>query len=248
MVKIFISHCSEDKNDVARPLATALIQDGYEVWFDEPIIDGGDSIFEVINEGLKVTDYGVVIFSEAFFKKKKWPMMELEALIAKETGERKIIVPIWHRITSEEMKNNFPLLANRKGLSTDIGISKIVEQIKKAIEKSDMKDLGYESSFISKLRKKIFPKYIAATESKSIVERGSTIIFRGETNTNPEFIYLNIFRLDSDNPEGKTYRNFVNPDGTFKFEVNTFPLNKGSYGVLIELPSGEYTKLSFKVV
>jgi hypothetical protein len=129
MVKIFISHCSEDKNDVARPLATALVQDGYEVWFDEPIIGGGDSIFEQINEGLKITDYGIVIFSESFFKKKKWPMMELDALIAKETDERKIIIPIWHRITSKEMINNFPLLANRKGLSTDIGISKIVEQI-----------------------------------------------------------------------------------------------------------------------
>jgi hypothetical protein len=111
-----------------------------------------------------------------------------------------------------------------------------------------MKDLGYEPTFISRVRKKIFPKYIDVTGSKSIVERGSTIIFRGETNTKPEFIYLNVFRLDSENPEGKTYKNSVNPDGTYKFEVNTFPLNKGSYGVLVELPSGEYTKAQFKVV
>ena len=248
MVKIFVCHCSEDKNDVARPLATAVIQEGYDVWFDEPIINCGDSIFEKINEGLKDTDFGVVIFSKSFFLKKKWPMMELDALIAKETDERKIIIPIWHGITSEEMRNNFPLLANRKALSTDIGIFKIVEQIKKAIETSDMKNLGYEPTFISRVRDTIFPKYIGATENKSIVERGSTIIFSGDTNTNPDFIYLNIFRLDSDNPAGKTYRNSVNPDGTFKFEINTFPLNKGSYGVLIELPSGKYTKLSFKVV
>jgi len=247
MVKIFICHCSEDKKDVARPLATALIQEGYEVWFDESIINGGDSILEKINEGLKGTEYGIVIFSKSFFLMRKWPMMELNALAAKETNERKIIIPIWHRITSEEMINNFPILADRYGLTTDIGISKIVEQIKKAIEKSDMKYLEYEPDFISRLRKKILPKYIEATESKSIVERGSTIIFSGRTNNKPEFLYLNIFRLDSENPEGKIYRNSLNPDGTFKFEVNTYPLNKGSYGVLIELPSGEYTKLSFKV-
>ena len=248
MVKIFISHCTEDKNDIARPLATSLIEDGYEVWFDEPIINGGDSIFDKINEGLKITDYGIVIFSRSFFAKRKWPMMELEALIAKETHDRKIIIPIWHHISFNDMKNNFPLLANRKGLSTDIGIIKIVEQIKIAIERSDLNNFGYESTFLSKVRNTIFPPYIGATESKSIVERGSTITFRGDTNTNPDFVYLNIFRLDSENPEGKTYKNSVNPDGTFTFEVNTYPLNKGTYGVLIELPYGGYTKLSFRII
>jgi hypothetical protein len=248
MVKIFISHCSEDKRDVARPLATALIEDGYEVWFDEPIINGGDSIFDKINESLKTTDYGIVIFSAAFFTKRKWPMMELEALIAKETDVKKIIIPIWHQISFNDMKNNFPLLANRKGLSTDIGILKIVKQIKSAIERTDVNNLGYETTFLSKMRNKIFRPYIAATESKSIVERGSSIVFFGNTNTNSEFVYLNIFRLDSENPEGKIYKNSVSQDGTFTFEVNTYPLNKGSYGVLIELPSGGYTKLSFRII
>jgi hypothetical protein len=248
MVKIFISHCTEDKKDIARPLATALVEEGFDVWFDEPIINSGDSIFEKVNEGLKTTDYGIVIFSESFFQKRKWPMMELEALIAKETDDKKIIIPIWHRITSSDMKNNFPLLVNRKGLPSEMGILKIVEQIKNAVENSDLKNIGYKSDFLSKARKIIFRPYIAATVSKSIVERGTTIFFRGSTNTKPEYVYLNIFRLDSENPEGKTYKNTVNIDGSFSFEVNTYPLNKGSYGVLIELPSGDYTKSQFKVI
>ena len=33
--KVFISHASEDKTDLARPLADMLQAKGYKVWYDE---------------------------------------------------------------------------------------------------------------------------------------------------------------------------------------------------------------------
>lgn len=41
--QVFISHASEDKEDVARPLASGLQEKGYRVWFDEFTLRVGDS-------------------------------------------------------------------------------------------------------------------------------------------------------------------------------------------------------------
>ena len=32
---VFISHASEDKDEIVRPLAHALMQQGLDVWYDE---------------------------------------------------------------------------------------------------------------------------------------------------------------------------------------------------------------------
>ena len=41
---VFISHASEDKDNVARPLAQALRAEGYRVWFDEFTLTVGDGL------------------------------------------------------------------------------------------------------------------------------------------------------------------------------------------------------------
>jgi hypothetical protein len=244
MVKLFICHASEDKDEVARPLANALREEGYDVWFDEFDLKLGDNLVRGINQGIIDSDYGIVIFSHAFFNK-KWPKDELEGLIAKETDDKTIILPIWHRITTDDMKKNFPLLSNRVAATTDQGFRKIIEQIKLVVDHANVKylqDVKIPFS-ISDIEKK--KDWIFASVNKTIVERGSQIIFRGSTNAHPEYLYLNIFRLDDDNEPGKVFNVKTKPDDSFEFPVNTYPFKKGQYGVLIELPTGEYTKLSF---
>lgn len=68
-MKIFISHASEDKDDIARPLAEELGEQGYEVWYDEYSLKIGDSLSQEIDRGLSSCDYGVVILSKSFFEK-----------------------------------------------------------------------------------------------------------------------------------------------------------------------------------
>jgi RNA binding exosome subunit len=41
---VFVSHASEDKEEVARPLATLLRDQGVKVWLDEQELHVGDSI------------------------------------------------------------------------------------------------------------------------------------------------------------------------------------------------------------
>jgi len=133
MWDVFISHAWEDKESVARPLAEALIKAGLEVWYDEYTLTLGDSLRKSIDHGLSHSKYGVVILSPSFFEK-KWTEFELSALITRETSTEKVILPIWHQISRDEIKLHSPLLADRIGVSTTLGLEVIVREILKAME------------------------------------------------------------------------------------------------------------------
>jgi hypothetical protein len=124
---LFISYASEDKEDIARPLAHLLDERGYKVWFDEFTIEVGDSINEKINEGLASSQYGVVIISHAFMSK-RWPQNELNALVALERHEKRIL-PIWHGVTISDVERFSPILADRYALTTDQSIERLVSAI-----------------------------------------------------------------------------------------------------------------------
>ena len=47
---VFISHASEDKDEVVRPLASALIDEGLTVWYDEFELKIGFRFLEVLPE------------------------------------------------------------------------------------------------------------------------------------------------------------------------------------------------------
>jgi RNA-directed DNA polymerase len=115
---VFISHASEDKNDIAKPLADALIAAGVSVWYDEYEIKWGDSLLQVIDRGLANSRYGIVILSKNFFGK-RWPRRELDGLIALADAEgRNRVLPIWHNITFKEVSAASPTLAGQKALDT----------------------------------------------------------------------------------------------------------------------------------
>jgi hypothetical protein len=54
----FISHASEDKDSVARPLANHLAGFGLKVWLDESELHLGDSLREKIDAGLAQSRFG----------------------------------------------------------------------------------------------------------------------------------------------------------------------------------------------
>ncbi|GAK61062.1 hypothetical protein U27_00960 [Candidatus Vecturithrix granuli] len=58
---LFISHASEDNEEVALPLAELLEKYGVRVWLDQKEIRLGDSIPAKINQGLSKLRVGLVI-------------------------------------------------------------------------------------------------------------------------------------------------------------------------------------------
>ena len=117
---VFISHASEDKDQVAGPLAEKLATLGLRVWLDKNQLKIGDSLRDKIDEGLSQSEYGVIILSPSFFSK-RWPKQELDGLMSLESDHEKKILPVWHNVTATEVARFSPLLAGRLAASTNEG-------------------------------------------------------------------------------------------------------------------------------
>ncbi len=114
---VFISHASEDKDDVVRPLANALREGGLTVWYDEFELRIGDSLRRKIDRGLASSRFGVVVLSKAFFGR-GWPEYELDGLVTRAVSGDQVLLPIWHDVTKREVIGYSPSLADRLARTT----------------------------------------------------------------------------------------------------------------------------------
>jgi hypothetical protein len=129
----FISHAYEDKEAIAEPLADALIKKGARVWLDKFAMSVGDSLRQSIDNGLSNSRYGIVILSEIYFKK-FWTGKELNGLFAKQEDGKKVILPIWHNVSKDVVKQYSPILADMLALKTaDFTIEELADEFIKLI-------------------------------------------------------------------------------------------------------------------
>jgi hypothetical protein len=130
---VFISHATEDKDDIVRPLANALVTAGLRVWYDEFELRIGDSLRRKIDAGLARSRFGVVVLSHAFFAK-NWPQYELDGLVTREMTGEQVILPLWHRITKSEVIAQSPSLADKLARNTaDFTVEEIAQEISEVI-------------------------------------------------------------------------------------------------------------------
>lgn len=130
---VFISHASDDKDTVARPLAAALQRKGLSVWFDEFALKIGDSLSKSIDGGVSQSRFGVVILSPKFFSK-HWTQRELRGLVSQEVArDNRMILPIWHGVTHQDVAAFSTTLADVMALSTEQGVDCIADRIMETI-------------------------------------------------------------------------------------------------------------------
>jgi len=130
---VFISHATEDKAELVRPLALALQGKGVAVWYDEFSLKLGDSLRTSIDYGLANSRFGIVVLSKSFFSK-HWPVQELNGLATREVDGNKVILPIWHKVHFEQVREFSPTLADKLASSSDVGVDKLVEDILQTLE------------------------------------------------------------------------------------------------------------------
>ncbi len=116
---VFISHASEDKVEVTRPLAVALQDAGLKVWYDDFELRIGDSLRRKIDKGLANSRFGIVVLSQAFFGK-GWPNYELDGLVTLAVTGEQILLPIWHKVSKQEVIEFSPSLADKLARNTAI--------------------------------------------------------------------------------------------------------------------------------
>src|SRR3989442_1578561 len=125
----FIVHASEDKAAVARPIRDRLKARGYDAWLDVLKLKVGDSLRDEIDKGLGRSRHGIVILSPAFFKK-SWPRHELDALFSLEmVVQKRMILPVLHRMTHAQLSRRSPLLAARLAASMSDGLDRVVGEL-----------------------------------------------------------------------------------------------------------------------
>lgn len=126
---VFISHASEDKDEVVRPLAVALRQEGLSVWYDEFELKIGDSLRRKIDKGLAKSRFGIVVLSTSFIHK-GWTNYELDGIITRVVSGEQVLLPIWHNITKKEVMDFSPSIADKLARNTS---NYTVEEIAKEI-------------------------------------------------------------------------------------------------------------------
>lgn len=130
---VFICHASEDKEEVARPLAEALLNQNVDVWYDEFSLSVGDSLRAAIDRGLESSRFAIVIVSPNFFAK-PWTNRELAGIVAREmTRRERLLLPVWHKVDVNDVLKFSPPLADIRAVNSSIGIDRVVSVLLQSI-------------------------------------------------------------------------------------------------------------------
>ena len=207
MPDVFISHATEDKEEVARPLAEALRDNGLDVWFDEYSLKIGDNLRESVDNGIKTSRYGILILSKSFFKK-QWTRKELDAFFAREITGQNVILPVWHELSFEDILELAPTLANRFAINTNDGMEQMVNQILKVV-KPDV--LGKKTDIPSQ-------PLVAIYANKDAILVGRSIEFSGQCINGGSVVHLIVIG-PGEYAKGKEIASpIVSSSGKWRFE------------------------------
>ena len=138
---VFISYASEDREAVARPLATLLREWGLSVWFDQTELKLGDGLRHKVDEGLASCRYGVVILSECFFGK-HYPERELNGLAQREIEEQNVILPVWYGIDEKYVRAVSPPLADKIAVKWEQGLHVVATTVLEVVRPDLVEDLN----------------------------------------------------------------------------------------------------------
>jgi len=110
-------------------LADLLNEKGANVWIDGDRIKIGDSIRNLLENGLNNSKYGIVMLSKKYLEK-YWTNQELNSLYELEESGKKRILPLLIDLSHEEIKEKSIFLANRYNVKFDKDkLDEIVEKI-----------------------------------------------------------------------------------------------------------------------
>jgi Mor family transcriptional regulator len=93
MHDVFISHASEDKKGIVRPIFDACEEIGVSAFLDEEEIAWDDSLTEKLNHALGKSKIFLAVLSENSIDK-KWPRREINSALARQADGRQKFLPL----------------------------------------------------------------------------------------------------------------------------------------------------------
>lgn len=132
----FISHDFRDKDAIARPIANGLSSRLCSVWYDEYSLKPGDSLRASIENGIKDAKKCILVLTNNFLNNPGWTKKEFDSIFTRELiCKERVIIPVWHNITKEEVYTYSPSLADTVALKWPDCTKFDENQYKKEIEK-----------------------------------------------------------------------------------------------------------------
>ncbi len=130
---VFISHASEDKEEFVEPLSKILVEHNISIFYDKESIDWGDSIPTKIDKGILHSKICLLIISPNFIRK-KWTQREKDAFMMLDD---KKILPIWHKVSKDEVQNFSPTIASINAINTaDNTLEEIAVKLQQVLSKN----------------------------------------------------------------------------------------------------------------
>lgn len=128
-----------------------------------------------------------------------WPQRELRALAQKQSESQKVILPIWHDVTVEEVRDHFLLLADVVALKWGDGIQTVVNRLLEVIKGGGSPRLVEDrnAQFLERAtispRRAITEKWNELTEAILNAGMRSEALIKSTENRNPSEIVNVLF-------------------------------------------------------
>lgn len=115
---VFISHANADKIEYVDQLKESIDKLRIKVFYDKDSLEWGDNWKTKILEGVGQAEFAIIVISENFFGR-EWTEKELREFLSRQnTNGQKIILPILHNITTAQLKEEYPAVADIQALNS----------------------------------------------------------------------------------------------------------------------------------
>lgn len=115
---LFISHANKDKEELVDELYKSLNKLGINIFYDKESLDWGDNWKEKILVGTKKSEFAIIVISENFFGR-EWTEKELNEFFNRQNRNgQKLILPILHNITVEQLQKKYPTVADIQAIDS----------------------------------------------------------------------------------------------------------------------------------
>lgn len=115
---VFISHANIDKKDLIEDLYQSLSKLGVSIFYDKESLEWGDNWKERILNGTQKAEFAIIVISENFFGR-EWTERELlEFFNRQNRNGQKLILPILHNITINQLYEKYPTVADLQAIES----------------------------------------------------------------------------------------------------------------------------------
>jgi len=116
---VFISHANKDKEDYVDLLNASVKRLGINIFYDTDVLSWGDNWKQMILEGTQKSEFAIIVISRNFFGR-EWTERELAEFLARQNeNKQKIVLPLLHGISLDELKEKYPELGDIQCISSD---------------------------------------------------------------------------------------------------------------------------------